>query len=40
MADSKVKSAGVKTAEKKVASVPAVKAESTAAVKAKGEVKP
>lgn len=40
MADSKVKSVGVKTAEKKVASVPAVKAESTAAVKAKGEVKP
>lgn len=40
MADSKVKSAGVKTAEKKVASVPAVKAESTAAVKTKGEVKP
>ena len=40
MADSKVKSAVVKTAEKKVASVPAVKAESTAAVKAKGEVKP
>lgn len=40
MADSKVKTTGAKTAEKKVASVPAVKAESTAAVKAKGEVKP